>query len=172
MVFSVSSGGRAAQEFGRYLIRLLQPRPLCLPGLHMYMIDQLLEDHRRIWESLLTVQRDLVSQWQNAYLSAKPGVTGQVEWDKDLQKRWREFVLATFNKHRELMDSPYNLSSKMLERTWRIADARSPDEFRQAMDEFWSQTFTSFKESSEARVRDFYAMAGAMYDLSRKSAVP
>lgn len=137
----------------------------------MYMIDQLLNDQRRIWESLLMVQRDLASQWQHTYLSAKLGVAGQPEWDKDLQRRWREFVLATFSKHRELMESTSTLSSKTLERTWRIADARSPDEFRQAMDELWGQTFASFRESSEARVRDFYSMAGEMYDLSRRQVV-
>lgn len=136
----------------------------------MYMIDQLLDDYRRTWESLLMVQQDLARQWQRMHL-ARPGGIGHGELDKDLQKRWREFVLEAFNKHRQLTESSCNLSKGILERTWRIADAKSPDEIQQAMDELWSQVFTSFREASEARLRDFYGTAGTMYDLFHKSAV-
>jgi hypothetical protein len=137
----------------------------------MHMTDMLLDDYRRIWESMLMAQHDMARHWQRAYLSTRPGVAGQLEWDKDLQRRWREFVMETLNRQRGLVDSACGMSGKTLERTWRIEDAKSPEEFRQAMDEFWSHTFTTLKEGSEARLRDFYSMAGTMYDLCRKSAM-
>jgi hypothetical protein len=51
-----------------------------------------------------------------------------------------------------------------------MADAKSPDEYRQILDDMWSQTFTSLKERSESQVREFYDMAAMTFELSRKAA--
>jgi hypothetical protein len=138
---------------------------------NMTMTDQLFDDYRRIWESLLTVQQDLLRQWQRVALTSRPIADGQAEREKELQRRWRELVLETLNKHRELVDSTYRFSNEIFEKTLHIADARSPDEYRQAVDDLCNQAFIGLTERSEARLRDFYHMAGAMYELSRRPSV-
>jgi hypothetical protein len=133
------------------------------------MTDQLLDDFRRISESLLVVQQDLLRQWQRLLLSTRPGFGDQSEREKGLHKRWRELAMETLNKHRELVDSTYKCSNEFFERALRIADARSPDEYRQIVDEMWSQAFASLRERSEVQVRDFYNMAAMTFDMSRKA---
>jgi hypothetical protein len=134
------------------------------------MTDQLLDDFRRASESLLAMQQDLLRQWQRLLLSSLPGIGEDGEWAKSLQKRWRELAVETLNKHRELIDSTYKSSNELFERALRIADAKSPDEYRQILDDLWTQAFTNFRERSESQLRDFYNMAAMTFELSRKTA--
>jgi hypothetical protein len=134
------------------------------------MTDQLLDDFRRSSESMLLIQQDLLRQWQRLLLSTRPGIGEQADWEKSLYKRWRELALEALHKHREMVDSTYKSSNEIFERALRIPDARSPDEYRQVVDDIWSQAFASLKERSESQVRDFYNMASVAFELSHKAA--
>jgi len=134
------------------------------------MNDQLLDDFRRMSESLLAMQQDLLRQWQRILLSSRSNAGEDSEWEKALQKRWRELAVETLNKHRELIDSTYKFSNEFFERALRIADAGSPDEYRQMVDDLWSQAFVNLRERSESQLRDFYKIAAMTFEFSRKAA--
>jgi hypothetical protein len=134
-----------------------------------HMTDQLLDDFRRISESMLMMQQDVFRQWQRVLLSATPGIRESGEWEKNMQKRWRELAVETLNKHRQMVDSTYKSSNELFEQALHVADAKSPDEYRQIVDNLWSQAFVSIKERSESQLRDFYNMAAMAFELSRKA---
>lgn len=119
------------------------------------MLDQLFEGLRKGSESSLKLQQDIFRQWTQPWLSPNAAAEGPGEAGQALRKRWLELTLELLEKHRESLDAAYKTAIDNIEQTLRVSEAKTPEDYRQALEETWRKLFESFKEQSEAQFRDF-----------------
>jgi phosphate uptake regulator len=117
------------------------------------MFDQMFENLRRMSESALQMQQDMLRQWTSQW-PTMPFGGGSPEATRDFQKRWQEFATETLRKHSEALDATYKSGIQLIEQSFRVSDTDSPEEQRRMVEELWSQLFRSMKEQSESQSRE------------------
>jgi hypothetical protein len=75
------------------------------------------------------------------------------------------------NKHRETLDTQYKAGIRALEESFRVNEAKSPDDFRRMTEELWRKGFETLKSSTESQIRDFQAAAQKWGELMAKAKV-
>lgn len=115
------------------------------------MFDQLFETFRKASESSLQMQQDFFKQW----LQTTPFANGNSGDLGQLAKRWQEQTSEALNKHRALVDSSYRSGIDVIEQTFRVSEARSPEDYRQLVEDLWRKLTDSFKLQTETQARDF-----------------
>jgi hypothetical protein len=129
------------------------------------MFDQLFETFRKASESSLQLQQDFFKQW----LQATPFANGnQADWSQ-LSKRWQEQAAEALNKHRALLDSSYRSGIEMIEQSFRVSEARSPEDYRRLIEDLWRKLTDTFKMQTEAQARDFQSATEKWMDKTRAS---
>jgi hypothetical protein len=140
------------------------------------MIDQVFDSFRKASESTMQMQQELFKQWTNQWTTAAPSVPGvpaaPAAWTEQahtFQKRWLETLTDTLNKHRETLDSQYRAGIRAIEESFRVNEAKSPEDFRRITEELWRRGFETLKSSTEAQIRDFQAAAQKWGELVAKA---
>lgn len=134
------------------------------------MFEQLFETFRKASESTLQMQQDMFRYWSQQWTAAPPNMAGMsADWGRNLQKRWLELAVETMNKHREALDSTYRSGIQLIEQTFRVTDARSPDDYRRMTEELWRKLFDAFKNQSESQFREFQNLAERSFEMARKA---
>jgi hypothetical protein len=122
------------------------------------MFDQLVDGVRRASESSLHVQQEMFRHWTRLWLSAAPGSFGSAgDWNRGAQRRWLDLGLELLNKHREALDTTYKAGIQVIEQTFHVTDASSPDDYRRLVEELWRKLFDLQKDQAESQFRDFQA---------------
>jgi len=139
------------------------------------MIDQVFDNFRKASESTMQMQQDLFKQWTSQWTAAAPTMPGipaaPAAWAEQahtFQKRWLETLTDMLNKHRETLDSQYKAGIRALEESFRVNDAKSPDDFRRMTEELWRKGFETLKSSTESQIRDFQAATQKWCELMAK----
>lgn len=136
------------------------------------MFDQVLENIRRASESSVQMQQDLFKHWAQQWLAAPPGAAGaSTEWGRTFQRRWLELAVEAMSKHREALDTTYKSGIAAIEQTFRVSEARSPDEVRRMVEDLWHKLFETFKTQSESQLREFQKLAEKSFAFSQKDPV-
>jgi hypothetical protein len=139
------------------------------------MFDQVLENFRKASESTLQMQQEVFKQWTSQWSAAAPTVAGTPaalsEQGQTFQKRWFETVTDLMNRHRESLDAQYRAGIKVLEETSKVADAKSPDDYRRLTEELWRKGFENFKSSTETQIRDFQAAVQKWFELMARAKI-
>jgi len=133
------------------------------------MFAQLFESFRRASEVTLQAQQDVFRQWVQQWPSlpaTTPGTTS--EWSEAAQKRWAESTKETLNKRRELVDSTYRAGIEMIEQSFRVGEAKSPEEYRRLVEELWQKLSDNFKNQSEAQFREYQGATEKWFELARQ----
>jgi len=124
------------------------------------MFDQLFDTFRKASESSLKAQQDMFKQWVQQWPSAPPNLGGAPgAWNEAVQARWVESTTEALNKHREMVDSMYKSGIKLIEQSFRLTDAKSPEDYRRMLEELWRKLSDTFKEQSESQFREFQKAA-------------
>ena len=123
------------------------------------MFDQLFESFRKASESSLRAQQEIFKQWVQQWPSTTNATGASAEWTAAFQKRWLEAATESLNKHRELLDSAYKAGIDMIEQTFRVTEAKSPDDYRRLVEELWRKFAETIKEQSENQFREFQKVA-------------
>jgi hypothetical protein len=137
------------------------------------MFDQLVDGVRKASESSLQMQQEMFRNWTRLWLSAAPGAAGAATGDygRTSQKRWIELGVEMLHKHREALDTTYKSGISIIEQTFHVADAKSPDDYRKLVEELWRKLFDLQKEQAESQFRDFQVWfqksAGIAQDVPR-----
>ena len=135
------------------------------------MFAQLFESFRRASEATLQAQQDLFRQWVQQWPStpvSSPGTAG--EWSEAVQKRWLDSAKDSLNKRRELLDASYRAGIDLIEQSFRVGDAKSPEEYRQLVEDLWRKLSDNFKQRSEAQFREFQGAAEKWFQIARNTA--
>jgi hypothetical protein len=120
------------------------------------MLDQMLESFRKASESSLNMQSDMFKQWVQQWPTMPLNAAGvSSEWVRTFQKRWIEFLTDSLNKNRASVDSAYGSGIKVIEQTFRLSEAKTPEEYRHLVEDLWRKMFDVLKDQSETQLRDF-----------------
>ena len=146
------------------------------------MFDQLFESFRKASESSLQAQQEMFKQWVQQWPTAPMSPMSPMsstsptsptgaspEWAATFQKRWIEATTEGLNKHRELLDSAYKAGIQIIEQSFRVTDAKSPDEYRRLVEDIWRKLSEALKEQSEAQFRAFQKASERWTDLAQKA---
>jgi hypothetical protein len=134
------------------------------------MFDQLFDNFRKASESSLQAQQEMFKQWMQQWPALpKGGTGGSAEWSSNLQKRWLESMKETLNRHREVLDTTYRSGIQVIEQTFRVSDAKSPDEYQRLVQDLWRKLSETFREQSEAQVREFQKASERWLDVAQQA---
>lgn len=129
-------------------------------------LDQMFESFRRASLSSLQIQQEMFKQWTQQWPSTPWSAAGlSTEWLQNAQKRWMEFATESLHRHRESLDSMYKSLIELLEQTTRLADAKTAEDYRKTTDELRHKMFETFKDQSEAQLREFQKGAEKWFDV-------
>jgi hypothetical protein len=130
--------------------------------------DQMFESFRKASVSSMQMQQEMFKQWTQQWPWPMNPVGGSVDWVQRLQNRWIEFTTELLTRHRESLDTVYKLAIQMFEQTSRLYESKNPEEYSRAVEEVRSRMFESFKEQSDAHLREFQKTAEKWFDLLLK----
>jgi hypothetical protein len=134
------------------------------------MFDQVFESFRRASISSLQMQQDLFKQWSQQWPSAPLNAMGvSADWVQRFQKRWFEFTIDSLNRQRELLDSMFRALIQVLEQSSRLVESKNPEDYRRTTEELRHKMFETFKEQSEAQLREFQKSAEKWFDVLPKA---
>jgi hypothetical protein len=123
------------------------------------MFDQLIDGVRKASESSLQMQQEMFKHWTRLFTGpaqeAGAQAGAQAEWGHTSQKRWLELGVDMLNRHREAVDTIYKSGIQLIEQTFHVTEARSPDDYRRMVEDLWRKLFDLQKEQSESQFRDF-----------------
>jgi hypothetical protein len=120
------------------------------------MFDQLVDGVRKASESSLHVQQEMFRHWTRLWLTAAPGGVGVAgDWNRGAQRRWLDLGVELLHKHREAIDGTYRAGIQIIEQTFHLAEAKSPEDYRKLVEDLWRRLFDLQKEQAEGQFRDF-----------------
>jgi len=119
------------------------------------MFDQLIDGVRKASESSLQMQQEMFKQWTRLFAGPGHDAGGAADWGRGAQKRWVELGIEMLHRHREAMDTTYRSGIQIIEQTFSVAEAKSPDDYRRTVDDLWRKLFDLQKQQSESQMRDF-----------------
>jgi len=119
------------------------------------MFDNLIDGVRKASESSLQMQQEMFKQWTRMFTGATQEGGAQTEWNRASQRRWLELGIDMMNRHREALDGMYRSGIQLIEQTFHVTEAKSPDDYRRMIDELWRKLFDLQRQQSESQIRDF-----------------
>ncbi len=134
------------------------------------MFDKVFESFRKAAESSLRMQQDLFRQWGQYSPAAGPNGFGvPPEWSESVPKRWLESMTEMMNTHRAFLDSIYKSSIQLMEQTFRLSGAQSPEDYQRVTEDLWRKMSESFKEQTEIQLREFQKAAERWSPAAQKA---
>ena len=119
------------------------------------MFDQLIDGVRKASESSLQMQQEMFKQWTRLVSGTPMDGGAQGDWGRGPQKRWVELGVEILNRHRETLDATYKVGIQIIEQTFHVSEAKTPDDYRRMVEELWRKLFDLQKSQSESQFRDF-----------------
>jgi hypothetical protein len=134
------------------------------------MFDQMLDSFRKATESTLQIQQDMFKTWTQQLFAAPPTAAGaSTEWGRSFQKRWIELTIEFLNKHRESLDNLYKAGIEVMEQSFRVSDAKSPEDYRRIAEDVWRKLFDTFKAQYETQFHDFQEWTEKSFEMSQRA---
>jgi hypothetical protein len=133
------------------------------------MFEQIFDGVRKASESSFKLQQDALRSWTQGWFNA-PGVAPGVsnEFSATFQKRWVDLTIDLLNKHRASIDAAYKSGIQLIERAFRATDARSPEDYRDMVEDVWRQVFDTIRTQSESQMREFQKWADESFDTQKR----
>ncbi len=129
-------------------------------------LDQIFESFRRASTSSLQMQQEMFKQWAQQWPTTPLSGTGiSTDWVQKLQKRWFEFTTESLNRQRELLDSTYKSLIQVIEQAARLSESKTPEDYRRTSEELRQKMLETFKEQSDAQLREFQKSAEKWFDV-------
>jgi len=133
------------------------------------MFDQVFEGFRKASESSILAQQELLKQWAEQWPAASLSAAGSAfERNSQMQRRWVESAAQSLNKHREVFEALCRAGITIAEQTAHITDAKSPDDYRQRVEQVWRKVVDTMKASSEAQLEQFKKFSDAWLEAAQE----
>jgi len=143
------------------------------PALHWedeIMFELVFENLKKATEVTMQMQQEAIKKWFGL-MPGVPFVSGSItEQAQKFQKKWAEFYEEVLKKQRETVATQFQTGLKHIEEAFRLAETKDPTELRTKTIELWQKVFETLRQSFEAQVRDFQAIAGRWGELATKGA--
>jgi hypothetical protein len=115
------------------------------------------------------LQQEMFKQYAQQWPWPANAAGASADWIPQFQKRWAEFTSEWLSRNRESLETMHKLALEMIEVTSRLYESKSPEEYRRGMDEVRTKMIETFKDQSEAQLRDFQKMAEKWFELLSKA---
>lgn len=134
------------------------------------MFEQLFETFRRASESSSQTQQELYRQWLQQLPNSPLNVAGlSADQAVAFQKKLAEAVTEALNRHRESLHAIYGSGIQVIERIFRVAEAKTPDNYRHLLEEVWRKLADTFREQSESQFHEFQKGMETWLDVAQKA---
>lgn len=134
------------------------------------MFEQLFETFRRASESSSQTQQELYRQWLQQLPNSPLNVAGlSADQAVAFQKKLAEAVTEALNRHRESLHAIYGSGIQVIERIFRVAEAKTPDDYRHLLEEVWRKLADTFREQSESQFHEFQKGMETWLDVAQKA---
>lgn len=134
------------------------------------MLDQMFDTYRKAWESSMQMNQDFFKQFTQQWPALPLNAAGvSAEWARTSQKRWVELTTEALKRSRETYDSLSKAGITSVEDGFRLAEAKSPEEFRRMVEELWKKNFDFLKQLFETQIRDFQKVAESGFEMLSKA---
>jgi hypothetical protein len=132
------------------------------------MFEPVFESLRKATDATVQMQQELFNKW-TALFPALPMVPAAYEPLK-FQKRCLEVIAQLTRKQRESLEAQFNSGAKTIEESFRLFEAKDPEELRAKTVELWQKAFDSLRQVYDAQARDFQTAAVKWGELVTKGA--
>jgi hypothetical protein len=121
------------------------------------MYEKVFENLRKATEATVQAQQEMFRKWVGLWpgVPASPYAWG--EQFQKIQKKWNQTVAELVKKQRESLEAQFSAGLKNIEESFRLAEAKDPEEFRAKTLELWSKSFDYLRQTAEAQLREFQA---------------
>jgi len=120
------------------------------------MFEQLFDSFRKASEATLQAQQDLFRQWTQKWpIASFTNSNGSSSEWSEVQKQWLDSTTEALNKHREALDSTYRSGIQLIEQSFGVSEARSPEDYRRMVEELWRKLSDTVKTQSETQFSGF-----------------
>jgi hypothetical protein len=134
------------------------------------MIEQIFDSFRKAAESSLQTQQEMFKQWTQQWPSAQSHAAGtSAELTDAAQKRFASLLTGTLERDRELMDTSYRTAIELVEQTFQLTAARSPDECKQLVEKLWRKLLEVAKEQSASQLRTLKTSSDSWLEMVPKA---
>jgi hypothetical protein len=134
------------------------------------MFDQLFESFRKAAESSMRAQQEVFKQWVQQWAAPPMSAPGTPAGSgADFQKRWLDSATEAMNKQRELFDAAYKSGIDIIQQTFRVSEAKSPEDYRRLVEELWRRFSDTLKEQSEGQLREFQRAAESWLSMMQRA---
>jgi hypothetical protein len=124
------------------------------------MYGQILDSYRQAAESTMQFQQTMMRNWAQQWpqmmggASATPG-SAWLEQAHNVQKKWSE---------------SYKAGIKLIEDSFRLGEAKDPEQLRKLVEELWKHGLESLKSVTEDQMREFQNVMQTWMDMASKGA--
>jgi len=134
------------------------------------MFDQILENYRKATEATLQFQQMMLrgwGQWPPSFGVPFPTELGSLpEQYSKAQKKLGETITDMLNKHRETLDAQYRAGIRAIEDSFRVGEAKDPEQYRKLVEELWRHSYECLKSLAESQMRDMQTVMQKWFELA------
>jgi hypothetical protein len=121
------------------------------------MFQNVVENFRQATEATIHLQQEMFKKWISLWpVSPVPGPWG--DQGKEFQKKWAETMSDLVKRQAELTETQFKAGLANIEQAFKLAEAKTPEDFRAKSLELWQQCFDSLRMVNEAQLRGFEAV--------------
>jgi hypothetical protein len=136
------------------------------------MFDQVMDTFRKMTESTLKAQQQLMRQWAHVpSVVTTPFNVPEVEHLRAYQKQVSTTLTELMKRHRETLDAQYGLDIQALEEAFRVGDTKDPAEFMKRTEELCKHSFDCIKAVAEDQMKGLQAASEKWLEVVTKGAV-
>jgi hypothetical protein len=137
------------------------------------MFDQFLDNVRKVTETNVQLQQELLKRWA-ALWPGQPGVPSAphawAERVREQHQKWAEAVNEIVQRQRQTQQEQFAAGLKHLEQAFRLGEVKDVEALRAKTLELWQKAFQLVQQANEAQVRDLQAAVGKWTELVTKVA--
>jgi hypothetical protein len=121
------------------------------------MFKTVVENFRQATEATVLLQQEMFKKWLSLW-PAMPSAASWGEQAKDFQKKWAETVTDLVKRQAELTETQFKAGLANIEKAFKLAESKTPEDFRAKSLELWQQCFDNLRIVNEAQLRGFQAV--------------
>jgi hypothetical protein len=133
------------------------------------MFEKVFDNLRTATEASVQAQQDIFQKWISLWPGAPSSPYAWGEKVQKVQKKWNQIVAEQVKKQREVLEAQFSAGLRNLEESFRLAEAKDPEEFRINTLELWSKSFDYLRQTAEAQLREFQVATEKWVDMVAKN---
>jgi len=151
------------------------------------MLDTMLENYSRAFESILSLQQEMLRYWTVQWppfgsqalglttagtpsLRTATPMAAWLEHFNVAERKWAETVTDMLRRHQETLDEQYRAGIRSLGDAIRVGEAEDPQEFLRSSEELWRRSLDTFATAVASQMHDVRAVMERWFGVASEGA--